>query len=194
VVKVRIHHVEEPPARFNVLLTQDRAHPDEHWTRQLPRLLQPQGINAYVARSGREAMTLVAQLQIHAAVIDLATPMDEVLNKGASAAAAAEAAGLKLLELFHRLPNHPPMVVVHRPAYTREADRMLREALRLGAFSVLHKPVEVEQILAVFRRLLDRRYHGTWPKPFPGAPGASDTRPPGNGSDSPPPRPGPSAN
>jgi CheY-like chemotaxis protein len=157
-VEVRLHSDGSAPARFNVLLTQDRAYPDEHWTSVLPRLLQPQGIVAYIARSGREAMDLAGHLEIHAAVIDLARPLDEAAEK-----AAAQEAGLRLLELFHRLPNRPPMVVVHRPAYNREADRLLREALRLGAFSVLHKPVELEQVLAVFRRLLDRQYHGNWP-------------------------------
>jgi DNA-binding response OmpR family regulator len=66
------------------------------------------------------------------------------------------------------------MVVIHPPAYQREANHLLREALRLGAFSVLHKPVEIEQLLAVFRRLLDRRYSGQWPQPKPG--GAADPR------------------
>ena len=41
--------------------------------------------------------------------------------------------------------------------------RALNEALRLGAFSVMEKPVDVEQLLGVFRRLMDKRYRGNWP-------------------------------
>lgn len=150
-------------SRFNVLLTEDRPHAPEHWTAQLPRLLEPQGIAAYVARSGAEAMALVARLEIHAAIIDLATPLEQAPT--AKPTLSSEAAGLRLLELFHRLPHRPAMVVIHRPAFNREADRLLREALRLGAFSVMHKPIELEQLLAVFRRLLDRHYRGHWPRP-----------------------------
>lgn len=168
-VKVRLH--SDGPSRFNVLLTEDRPHAAEHWIFQLPRLLEPQGITAYVAKSGEEAIEIAGRLEFHAAIIDLATPLvGPAVGGGSGSGAKAgsrEAAGLKLLELFHRLPHHPAMVVIHPPAYQHEADRVLREALRLGAFSVLLKPVEIEQLLGVFRRLLDRRYQGAWPPPRP---------------------------
>ena len=45
----------------------------------------------------------------------------------------------------------------------RQVERLLGEALRLGAFSVLNKPVDMNQMLTVFRRLIDRQYHGSWP-------------------------------
>lgn len=169
-VKVRPH--SDSRSRFNVLLTEDRPQAAEHWIFQLPRLLEPQGITAYVARSGEEAISIAGQLVFHAAIIDLATPLaGPTAPAGAGPGArsgAREAAGLRLLELFHRLPNHPAMVVIHPPAHHQEAERVLREALRLGAFSVLHKPVEIEQLLGVFRRLLDRHYQGAWPPPYPG--------------------------
>ena len=73
-------------------------------------------------------------------------------------------AGVWLLELFRRMRNSPPTVVLRSPTYNRaDAERLLQEALRLGAFSVLDKPVELEQLLAVFRRLVDRQYRGLWP-------------------------------
>ncbi len=145
-------------ARLNVLLTEDRPHAPEHWTVQLSRLLQPQGVAAYMARSGREAIDLAEQVTIHAAVIDLSTPLD------GNGFAPASSTGIWLLELMRRLPYRPPVVVVRGPAISQnDFDRMMREALRLGAFSVMNKPIDVEQVLAVFRRLLDRRYRGMWP-------------------------------
>jgi len=184
VVKVPVQPDTSPNARFKVLLTEDRPHAPEHWISQLPRLLEPQGIAAYVARSGAEAVELADQLKVHAAIIDLATPLEAPNRAGAFAPRPAdrEAAGLRLLELFMRLPNRPALVVVHRPAYTPEADRLMREALRLGAFSVLHKPVELEQILGVFRRLLDRQHSGAWPGAQPAQPSPQpQTQPrPGN--------------
>ncbi len=147
--------------RFNVLLTEDRGHGDEHWINQLPRLLEPMGVRTYVARSGREAIDMAEARRIHAAVVDLATPLADASRGPASAGDA----GMWLLELLSRLPNRPPVVVLRQPAISfREAERMLREALRLGAFSVLDKPVGLEQLLAVFRRLLDQAYRGQWPE------------------------------
>ena len=157
----------QPGVRLNVLLTEDRPHAAEHWTTQLPRLLAPQGVAAYVARSGREAIDLAERVQLHAAVIDLSTPLgddehDPDVHHGSSDPRSP--AGIWLLELFRRLPNQPPVVVVRGPAVSaRQFDRLMREALRLDAFSVVNKPVDLEQMLAVFRRLIDRRYRGAWP-------------------------------
>lgn len=154
--------------RFNVLLTEDRPRSGEHWTHQLPRLMEPMGVAAYVARSGQQALAFAQQLPIHAAVIDMATPLgeqaDAAQGSGKAGAFDEEPAGAWLMELLRRLPNRPPLVIVHGRTYSqRKVARLLNDALRMGAFSVLNKPVELEQLLAVFRRLLDRVYEGQWP-------------------------------
>ena len=153
----------QPASRFNVLLTEDREHAVGHWTRQLPRLLEPQGVRAYVARTGREAVAMVHDLEIHAALIDLATPQDDP-NPGADSSPVGEAQGLWVLEVLKRLPNRPPIVMVNSRAIARiQAQRFLNDALRLGAFSVVNRPSDLEDMLAVIRRLIDRQYEGTWP-------------------------------
>lgn len=144
--------------RFTVLLTEDREHAIEHWTHQLPRLLEPQGVQAHVARTGKEALALAKQLTIHAAVVDLLTPADE--RTGSSGAPG----GLWLLEVLRRHPNRPPVVLVSNPSFSqRLTQRYLNEALRLGAFSVLNRPVQLEALLESIRRVIDRRYKGAWP-------------------------------
>lgn len=153
--------VREQPARLNVLLTEDLPREEEYWTGQLSRLLRPLGVAAYIARSGAEAMHVAETITIHAAVIDLHTPRGEV--SGLTGNTTGEA-GLWLLNLMRRLPNSPPVVVLRRPAANAaEVNRLLSETLELGVFSVLVKPVGVHDLLAQFRRLIDRRYHGAWP-------------------------------
>jgi CheY-like chemotaxis protein len=153
----------QPGARFNVLLTQDRWRAPQQWTQQFPRLLEPQGVVSYTARSGREAMAITERVEIHAAVLDVATPLEDTEDQ-AEQASAPQDAGLWLSELFCRLPGHPPIIIVHSATYSqRVLERMMHEALRLGAFSVLSKPVELERLLAVFQRLMDREYRGAWP-------------------------------
>ena len=152
------HHVSDGGGRFNVLLTEDREHPIEHWTRQVSRLLEPQGVKAFIARSGREALDISSELPIHAAVVDLATPRQQQQTTGNNPD------GLWLLEVLNRQPQRPPVVVVNGRTYSsRQAQRMLNEALRLGAFSVLNTPVQIEALLSVIQRLLEREYHGRWP-------------------------------
>lgn len=168
-------------ARLNVLLTLDRPHASEHWTNQLSRLLEPQGVAAYVVDSVQEAMEVATELPIHAAVVDLGTPLEDrrVVREGEAGPTAGPTTGgarstrsqasgelpeVWVLELFQRLPRRLPVVVVHSPARSRrENEWILSQTLRLGAFSVLNKPVQLEQLLIVFQRLVDRRYRGNWP-------------------------------
>jgi len=156
--------------RFNVLLTEDRPRGAEAWFAQLPRLLEPQGVRAYLARSGREAISLAERQPIHAAVLDLETPptrdSDERDASSMSHAARGSFSGRPtwLLELFQRLPNRPPIIVIRPPQpNVRQAERLLTEALRLGAFSVVDRPVHLEQLLSIFQRLMERQYKGQWP-------------------------------
>ncbi len=148
--------------RFHVMIAEDRPYAAEHWTSQLPRLLEPQGVISYVVRTGRQAIHLAEQFELHAAVIDMATPLDE--DGALAGAGAGEPAETWLIELFRRLPNRPPLVIVHAADYSqRKLDRLLHQALKIGAFSVLNKPVELEMILSVFQRLVERQYGGAWP-------------------------------
>jgi CheY-like chemotaxis protein len=145
--------------RLNLLLTEQPAEGPEHWARQLPRLLQTQGVRPYVAHTGREAFDLAGRVPMHAALIDLATPLGEDRGAGGD-----DPGGLWLLELLRRMPDHPPAVVINTRAYSeRQLQRLLNEALRRGAFSVVNRPRDLEELLAAIQRVVDRRYQGHWP-------------------------------
>lgn len=141
--------------RFNVLLTEDRERPVEHWTRQLPRLVEPLGIDTHLARSAPEALQLHQTITFHAAVVDLATP--------AGPQSTETNGGLWLLKVLRRAQHQPPVVVVNSRATQRQATKLLNEALRLGAFTVVNPPVQIERLLAAIQRLVERRYAGQWP-------------------------------
>jgi hypothetical protein len=179
-------------ARFNVLLTEDRWHGPDHWSRQLPRLMEPLGVVSYKVRCGQEALDIAKQVEIHAAVVDLAVPRvaaptrDEVggdepevdaaapVSDGERAAAGFPAApagpgqipgGIWLLEVFRRLPQRPPVVIVgSRTITSQDVNRILQDALRLGAFTVIENP-RLEELLTVFQRMFNRLYQGLWPNP-----------------------------
>ncbi|MBI1338031.1 MAG: hypothetical protein GC164_13875 [Phycisphaera sp.] len=177
-----------PRPRLNVLLTEDRPREQWHWSRQLVELLKPMGVAGYVVHTGREALDLAEKLELHAAVIDLGTPLDPVhtppgQSRLMNRTTTQPTGELWLLELLRRLPAKPPVVVIQSRSFTQaQVDRVLSEALRLGAFSVLNKPIALEQILSVFQRLLDRRYRGTWPPRNPRNPRSfpPDETPPSN--------------
>jgi len=162
----------EPPAaapRFNVLLAEHRRPAAQHWTDQMAQLLQPQGVHAFVAHCGQQAIELAGTHTIHAAVIDLATPTTADDTAASSTAANHRGpGGLWVLEIISRMPNRPPVVLVNSSAIsTGQVQRILDDALRLGAFSVVNRPIELNAILAVFQRLVERTYAGAWPATNP---------------------------
>jgi CheY-like chemotaxis protein len=159
----------QPGGRFNVLLTEDRVRPDEHWTRQLPRLMQPLGVEAHLAATGKQALQLAERVTFHAAFVDLATPVD---RPGAAANAPTAEGGLWLLQVLQRRTARPPVVVINSRATRQQAVRLLNDALRLGAFSVINRPDDLHPLLTVIQRLLDRHHQGQWPTP-PGSPNAT---------------------
>jgi DNA-binding NtrC family response regulator len=145
----------EPAHRLNVLLTDT----DQPWALHLPRLLEPHGVRAIRVTGVEQAVEAIEREPIHAAVVE----MDAGLG-GSLGLADTAPRGLKLLRILQRLTPTPPTVVVRGRRFDRRLDdRLLTEALKLRAFSVLDQPVELEQMLEVLRRLLQRHYGGVWP-------------------------------
>lgn len=153
--------------RLNLLLSHAGWDPDP-WVGRLPRLLEPMGVVSHVAESAREAASIIKSVRIHIAVVDLGLPMDGCgSGSGAGAGgASAEEAGPRLLELLSRLSVPLPTVVVKRSRGHRDACRELNAALRLGAFAVLDRPRDADDLnllLEVLRRCMARHYGGRWP-------------------------------
>lgn len=143
---------------------------DQPWSQQLPRLLAPQGVRTIQVHSVDEAMDAMEREPIHAAVVDLGLPLvgregeDKPRRLDEARSGLVDTGGLKLLRIIRKLTPAPPAVVVRGRLFDgRTDDRLLAEALKLDAFSVLDQPVHLEQLLETLRRLLQRHYGGLWP-------------------------------
>ena len=153
--------------RLNVLLSDG----EEAWARHLPNLLEPQGVRAIRVHSVRHAMDVIESEPIHVAVVDLGLPVepgemrvDVVRRRPGTEVDATKPGALKLVQVMRRLEPSPPTVIVRGRLFDRRVDdRLLREALTLNVFSVLDQPVDMEQMLQVLRRVLERHYDGGWP-------------------------------
>lgn len=144
--------------RLNVLLT-DRG---QRWATQLPRLLAPQGIHAHRAATYDQALGVIEATPIHVAVVDMYL---DTHAQTPPPTAERLPTGLKLLQIIQRIEDRPPavMIVRSRRFDPRVDDFVLTEALRLNAFTVLDQPVDLEQLLVVLQRALERYFNGTWP-------------------------------
>lgn len=146
--------------RFNLLLSSG-GWSSENWADHLPRLLEPLGVRTVRAHSGHEAKRMLESGAVfHIAVVDLALPIERTQN---AAAQVEHEGGAKLLQILARLASPPPTVVIKRPRFNRDEVKEMSEALRLGAYACVDRPVDTELMLEVFRRIILRRYANRWP-------------------------------
>jgi two-component system sensor histidine kinase RpfC len=126
--------------RLSVLL----AHDSEGWQENVRRLLEPQGVETLAVRSGREALDLIQNRQIHVAILDQQMP---------------QLGGLQVIKLMRDLKTAPTSILLanHR------TDHLLHEALGMHVFSVLSKPVDLNMLLDALARILKKRYASRWP-------------------------------
>ena len=126
----------------------------ENFAEQLPRLLEPLGIDCLRVGTANEATSLLETKPVHIAVVDLRIPFDRSQD---------EPAGQRVLQLLRRLDEPPPTVVVRaRQATKRASTRGLSTALREGAYTVMDGPVALEPMLEVLRRIVRRHYADHW--------------------------------
>ena len=126
----------------------------QNFAEQLPRLLEPMGIDCLRVGSAEEATTLLQVRPVHIAVIDLRIPLDRTAD---------EPGGERLLKILRRQDAPPPTVVVRpRSATLRGSTRGLSSALREGAYTVMDGPVKIESMLEVLRRIVRRHYSDHW--------------------------------
>lgn len=134
------------------------------WVDRLPKLLEPIGIHSLRAESGQQAADLIRRYRVHVAVVDLGLPLEQGSVGGVGGS--GEEAGPQILELIRRLDQPPPTVVVKRSRSHRDDCREMAAALRAGAFAVIDRPrqqADLEVLLEVLRRCLQRHYKNRWP-------------------------------
>lgn len=110
----------------------------EAWQSALEMIVGPEWLRTYHVGSDREMLQVVEKGLVHAAVLDDDADWDLDV--------------LQVLRMIRRLNAALPVVVV-----TRHRDRRwLESALRLAAFSVVVKPLELEELLRQIQRMMIR--------------------------------------
>ncbi len=110
----------------------------ESWRDVLGQIVGPQWLVTYKVDSGSELLEVVREGLADAAVLD--------------DSARFELEVLQLLRMIRRLDAVLPVVVV--TAHTER--RWLEDALRLAAFSVVTRPLELEELLRQIQRMMVR--------------------------------------
>jgi DNA-binding NtrC family response regulator len=126
--------------RLTVLL----ANEQEGWHQTVRGLLEPQGVQTLVARSGREALRLIESQPVHVAVLDQQMP---------------QLGGLQVVKLMREMKDAPPAILLANHL----TNNLLHEALGMHVFTVLSKPVDFNLLLDSLARVLRRYHESRWP-------------------------------
>ena len=128
--------------RLTVLL----ANEQEGWHQTVRGLLEPQGVQTLVARSGREALNLIESQPVHVAVLDQQMP---------------QLGGLQVIRLMRDLKKDPPTAAILLA--NQLTHHLLHDALAMHVFTVLAKPVDFNVLLDSLARVLRRYHESRWP-------------------------------
>ena len=130
------------PNRLTVLL----ANEQEGWHQTVRGLLEPQGVQTLVARSGREALNLIESQPVHVAVLDQQMP---------------QLGGLQVIRLMREMKTMktPPAILLANQL----TNHLLHDALAMHVFTVLAKPVDFNVLLDALARVLRRYHESRWP-------------------------------
>jgi DNA-binding NtrC family response regulator len=121
-------------APFSLVVTGEA----ECWQPALRSIIGPRWLTTHAVQGGLELLRVVEAHQADAAVLD------DVHDWGLDA--------LQLLRMVRRLDARLPVVVLT----SRRDRRWLEHAMRLAAFSVVIKPLELEPLLRELRRVMVR--------------------------------------
>jgi len=110
----------------------------QSWQDALEQIVGPQWITTYRVRGGSELLKVV-----EAGVADAAV-LDDTADLGLDV--------MQILRMIRRLDSALPVVII-----TEQPDRRYMEnALRLAAFSIVQRPLELEELLRQIRRMMIR--------------------------------------
>lgn len=130
----------QPTSRLKVLLADDNG----SWNHTVRTLLQPQGVETVVVRTGREALNLIESRQIHVAVLDHSMP---------------QLGGLQIVRMMRQMQGAPPAILLTHQLTTQ----LLQDALGMNVFSVIAKPVDFNLLLQSLAGVMRRHYSDRWP-------------------------------
>ena len=123
---------------YSILITDD----DRGCREALRAIVEPEGFRTLLAASGEEAVDIVREERVHLALLDVQMPT---------------LTGLETLQLVHQINALLPCVLVTADAN----EEVMRQALRVRAYSVIAKPVSKSLLLYTVVRALSSAYGET---------------------------------
>ncbi len=109
------------------------------WPQAVSEIFRPRGINALVANSSGEMVQIIDKNRIHLALLDVA--FDKF-------------SGMQTLKIIRKHDRLLPCIMLAEHI----DDELLADALRLEAFSVMSKPVDIPLLAEQINRLFMKYY------------------------------------
>ena len=123
---------------------------EEETANMIERTLRERGYRVTVSRSAHEALELVEQIRFDLIFLDVGLP---AVN------------GLDLYLAIKKIT--PTTVAIMITGMEAELEAIAKEAVRRNAYAVVRKPLEIDQVLGLIRRITQRHASGDTRKPGP---------------------------
>jgi DNA-binding NtrC family response regulator len=134
------------PSSVNVLI--NSANWD--WPEAVARIFRPSGINALVAQSFNETLRLVTNNRIHLAIFDISN--ENLISPNTKPVTTEQI--LNTIRSIRTRDHLLPLILITDSA----SSRILGQALSLGAFCVIAKPVDIGILSQQVHRLFSKLY------------------------------------
>lgn len=118
-----------------ILITDD----DDGFRETLRCVFEPEGFRTIVASDGQEAVEIVRSYDVHVVLLDMHMP---------------RLTGLETIEQVKRFKESLPCILMSAAA----DDQLVRQAMRIHAYTVLRKPVSRDRVTNVVHMALRRTY------------------------------------
>ncbi len=141
----------------------------EPWHKTAVGLLASQGVRTVVADTGRDALERLERAalgegpRIHVAVLEQA--MNDMTGLQVLRRLRERIAKIKADRAATEEPPLPPAILLAHGGDRGLSSGLMSDALTVRVFSVLPRPVDIDQLLNTLARALTRRYAGKWPGP-----------------------------
>lgn len=116
----------------------------------LQATLRERGYRVIVVKSPRDALELVEQIRFDLVFVDVSLPATD---------------GLQLYLAIKRIT--PTTVAIMIAGMEEELESLAREAVRRNAYTIVHKPLDIDHILGLLDRVMGRSASGDMRKPPP---------------------------
>ena len=121
--------------QYSILIADD----DQSNRRTIKELLSKAGFTIFEAENGRQAVEIISEKKVHISILDVEMP---------------KLSGIEVIKTLKSLNAAVPSVLITGGI----CDHIMKNAFNVGAFTLLHKPLNAEALKIIIDKIITKYY------------------------------------